>query len=173
GGREAAHRLDHRSEPGPIAIGAVLAPTRDASKDETGIVGGQDVPAETPFLERAGQVVLDQDVGATAKPSQERLPARVGEIQGDRALAARVHLPPQLPTLAEPGAQRIAAARVLDLDDVRAVVGQDGREDTPGDQARAGDDAEGRARAAHCGDGALKARARASTCRARAAGLSY
>jgi len=37
-------------------------------------------------------------------------------------------------------AQRVAAARVLDLDHVGAVVGEDGREHAPGDQAGAVND---------------------------------
>jgi hypothetical protein len=148
-GREAGHRLDHRPEPRAIPIRAVLAPAGDAREDQAGILRGQRVPAESPFLERAGQEVLDQHVGLTAEPPQERLPSCVGQIQGDRALAAGVDLPPELAAIPEPGAQRIAAPWILDLDDVGAVVAQDGRQDAPRDQAGAVDDSETGERAAH------------------------
>jgi hypothetical protein len=160
--REAAHGLDHRSESGPIAIRTVLSPAGDAGEDEAGIFRGQDVPAEAPFFERAGHVILDQDVGVTTEAPEQRLSAAVREVQRDRALAACIHLPPQLTAIAEPGAQGIAAARVLDLDDVRAVVGQGRREDAPGDQARAVDDPKTRERAAHFWGEVLKWRASAS-----------
>ena len=65
--RKAAHRLDHGAEAGPVAIRAVLAPAGYAGEDESGIVLGQDPPAEPPLLESAGQEVLDEDVGASAQ----------------------------------------------------------------------------------------------------------
>src|SRR5207253_6441111 len=59
------------------------------------------------------------------------------------------------------------APRVLDLDDVRAVVGEKGREHAARDEARAVDDPEPSQRAAH--DGAfLRCRVRASMTRASA-----
>src|SRR5581483_12333692 len=83
---------------------------------------------------------------------EQGLATRVGEVQRDRALAARVHLPPQLAAIAQPRAQRIAAPRVLDLDDVGAVVGQPRREHAARDESGAVDDANAAEGAAHDAD---------------------
>src|SRR5438034_9243343 len=106
-------------------------------------------------------------MGVPHESPEQRLTARVGEIEGDRALAARVHLPPELAALPEPGAQGIAATRVLDLDDVGAVVGEDRRQHAAGDQTRAVDDTEARERAVHLGRVILRCWASASMTRAR------
>ena len=103
-----------------------------------------------------------------AEPSEQRLPALVRQVQRDRALAARVDLPPELAAITEPGAERIAAARILHLDHIGAVVGQDGREHAAGDQTRAVDDPEARERAAHFWVEVFKCRASACIIRASA-----
>src|SRR3989475_1561859 len=108
-----------------------------------------DVCSSDLLLERARDEVLDEDVGVLDQTREQSLAARVGEIERDRALPARVDLPPQFAALLEPGAQRIAAPRILDLDDVRAVVGEDGREHAAGDQPGAVDDAEAGERPPH------------------------
>src|SRR5439155_19650651 len=84
------------------------------------------------------------------------------------AAPARGGLPLRCSALRGPGAQRLAAPRILDLDDVRAVVGEGGREYAGGDQRGAVDDAEAGERPPHRRGRPLKCRARASMTRARA-----
>src|SRR4029453_1839233 len=153
---------------GPRTIGPGRAPAGDSGEDQARVVGGQDLPAKPPLLEETPQELLDEDVGAAAQPAQERLAPRMGEVQGDRALAARVHLPPELAPIAKPRTQGIAAARGLDLDDGGAVIGEDRREHAAGDKPRAVDDPKPGERSAHWPGVFLKCCASASIMRARA-----
>ena len=149
GDGEPAHGFHHRAEAGPIAIWTVLAPTRDASDDEPPIEAEQDVGAQAPLLQRAGDEILDEDVGVADEALQQILASRVREVERHRPLAARVDLPPELAAVAQPRAQRIAATRVLDLDDVGAVIGEHRGQHATGDEPRAVDDPQALERAAH------------------------
>src|SRR5207249_11866944 len=94
----------HRAEARTVAVGAVLPPARHAREDQTRVLGRERVPAEPPLLERARDEVLDEDVGVPDQTLEQRLAARVGEVERDRAFASRVDLPPELTALPEPGA---------------------------------------------------------------------
>src|SRR5262249_22459125 len=141
---EAAHGLDHRAEARTITVWTILAPARHAREDEARVIRGEDVPAEAPTLEGAGQEIFDQHVGVAHEASQQRLTTRWAEVERDGPLAARVDLPPQLAALAQPRAQRVPAARIFDFDDIGAVIGQHGGQHTAGDQPRAVDHAQSR-----------------------------
>src|SRR5262249_30565285 len=104
---------------------------------------------EAPLFQRAGHEILDEDVGVADQALQQILTAGMREVQRHRSLAARVDLPPQLPAVAQPRAERIAAARVLDLDDIGAVIGEDGGQHAAGNEPRAVDDSQALEGAAH------------------------
>src|SRR2546429_384695 len=69
----AADLLGEGPEPGPVAVGAGLAPAGHAHHDQAGIRGAELVVAEVPALERAGPEVLDEDVGVGGELPQDQL----------------------------------------------------------------------------------------------------
>jgi hypothetical protein len=134
---EARHGLHHGAEARPVAIWPVLPPTRDAHHDQARVGQRERVPAESPLLERAGDVIFDQDVRGPGEALEEGLAFGRRQVERDRALAAPVNLPPELTERLRPGANGVAAPGVLDLEDIGAEVGQHGGQHAAGDEARA------------------------------------
>ena len=96
---------------------------------------------EAPAIQRAGAEVLDQHVELRQQPQQKFAPARCAHVQRDAPLAAIGHFPVQRMRVGDrrQRAQRIAAVRQLELDDVGAQVGtQRRRLARPADEHRAG-----------------------------------
>ncbi|MCY1430815.1 hypothetical protein D9M71_467710 [compost metagenome] len=95
-----------------------------------------DVPTETELLQHAGAEVLDQDVRVGQQLLQDLAAFRVLEVEGQRALVARLHEPPQRRAFVQlaPFAQRVAAVRRFDLDHLGAEFGADARGERAGDQ---------------------------------------
>ena len=146
---KAAHRLDQRAETGLLGIGAGLAEAGNAHDDEARVARQQQIGGEAHGLERAGPVVLDEDVGRLHQP-QQRLARRVAaQVQDHRHLVAAVRFPEQLFAAVAPSAQRIAFRR-LDLDDLGAEIAELQRQHVAGDEAR-------EIEHAHAAQGALRA----------------
>ena len=123
----AAHRLQHGVVAGQAAQRAIGAEARDRAVDEARMPLRERVVAEAPLLHRAGQEILDQHVGALEQAREHRLSGRLAEIERERALAAidRGEVG-GVAVLVERRAEqaRLVAERRLDLDHVRAVVGE-------------------------------------------------
>src|SRR6185503_10338103 len=104
---------------------------RDRDVHEPGLERVECSVAEAERVEPAGRLGLDQEVRARDETPQHLAVARIVEIERDAALSARVRPERQralgIPLVAEvrPGAPQRAAAARLDLDHVRAEVGED------------------------------------------------
>ena len=131
GGRdESTGRLSREVGAFPVVVGSHRAEGAPLGADDAGVHLGQVVVAESPRLERARFEVADEDVGVPGERFEDLGAARMAQIQGDAALApvaGDVHGAARIlgadvdvPTL-------VAEARQLDLDDVRAHVGEHGR----------------------------------------------
>ncbi len=136
----ARHALDQRAEAGPVAIGAVLPPARDAHDDEGGIATVQDLGAKPHRLERARAEILDQHLRAGEQIAQQRAPARLFEVERHALLVARIDLPVDADAARLPGSQRIALVRILDLDDLGTEIGKLQAQHIAGNEARNIDD---------------------------------
>ena len=124
--REPAHGLDQRAEGRARRVGAVLAEPGHPAEDESRVYLGQPIPAESPAFEGAGPEVLDDHVRGRHELLEDRRRLRIAEVEADAALVAADHLPPEtLPlALAAVPPQAVAASRMLDLDDLGAVVAE-------------------------------------------------
>ncbi len=96
----------------------------------------QRVRAKTHALQRAGTIVLDQHMRGVGELQQQLARLRVAQVQRQALLVARVGLPEERLAADLPVAQRIALARVLDLDHLGAEVGQLQRQHVARDEAR-------------------------------------
>ena len=96
----------------------------------------QHVPAKTELLEHARTEVFDQDVRLGQQLAQDVAPVGVLEVEGERALVARLYEPPQRGALVKlaPLAQWVAAVGRFHLDHLGAEFGADARREWPGDQ---------------------------------------
>ena len=130
---EPAHRLGQRPERTALRIRAELAEAGHPQHDESGVELVQPVGAQVPLLHHPRAEVLDQDVGLGDEPLEQLAALRPAQVERDRALVARDHLPPQAMAVlvVAVGARRVAA-RVLDLYHVRAVVAEQHRGDRRG-----------------------------------------
>ena len=128
-GRNAGEGLGDRAVAAALGVWAALAEAGDPHHDEARIDLGELLVAETPALEGAGPIVLDHDVGGLHEFAEQLLAARLRQGERDEPLVARDHLPPERPAVLHrrPVAHRIADARQLDLDHLRAEIGELGR----------------------------------------------
>ena len=115
-------------KPGRGAYGPVWPKPGAAHDDEPRIDGVQDVRAEAPALERARPEALDEHVGVATSSLSSSRALGLAEVDRDEALVAVDERPPQRDAVLLPAErpQRVAA-RVLDLDDVGAEVGEQRR----------------------------------------------
>ena len=118
----AAHGLRDHVEAHVVLVGA-LAEALDLRVDDSGIDLPHDVAAEAQPLDGAGREVLDHDVGLLQHLGEDLATARAAEVQRDAALVrveqhevVRIHA--RLVGRRSP--PLVAAAGILDLDDVRA-----------------------------------------------------
>ena len=116
------------ANPGRVAYGPVLPEAGDAGDDELRVAGQQRVGLQAQPFEGAGPEVLDQHVGLVAQPVHELEVVGRLQVEGDRPLAAAAELPPQGDVVSRitpaHAAQRVAAIRAFDLDDIGAEVGE-------------------------------------------------
>src|ERR1051325_2876807 len=90
----AAHRLADGGEAGPLAVRAALAVARDAPEGQPRALARERLPAEGPPLPRPGAEVLDHDVAVAREAARDRLPFGLAQVERDRFLVARLHVPP-------------------------------------------------------------------------------
>ena len=128
----AAFGLQDQVHGGPLAIGAVLAETRNRGIDDPGIAGTDRRITQAEFFERARAEVLDHDVGFLDHLEKELLAFRALEVDRQSALVAMKR--DEIGRLGiaatggrAPGARDVAAVGRLELEDRRAVIGQHGR----------------------------------------------
>ena len=133
---QAAHRLADRAEARQVAVRPGLPVARDAQHHEAGVQLRQGLVAHAPAFERAGAEVLDQHVGLLDQLACDVLALGAAQVERDRALVARLHLPPDGGAVLDqaPVAQRVAGAGRLDLDDVGAEFAERLAGERAGDQ---------------------------------------
>ena len=124
---QAGEGLHDRVVHGLVGVRSLLAEAVDRHVDDVGrhLADRRLVDAET--LDHAGPKVLHQHIGASAQALDEIDALRRLEIDGDRALVA-VEVQERGRKAVAPiavGARVVALARLLDLDDVGALVGED------------------------------------------------
>jgi hypothetical protein len=125
-GHDAAEGLHERLVAGAVLARAGAAERRHRAVDQLRIDGRQRVVAQAERLHRAGAEVLDQDVGAGDHLLQDRHPLRRLEVERHVPLVAVDDQKRRRLTIlvGRPGPRLVAAARVLDLDDVGTQIGQ-------------------------------------------------
>ena len=136
-------------ESGPLRVRAVLAEGGDPDPHEAWIqVGRCDVPA----LERPGPEVLDDDIDRRREGSQQLLTVGQPQVDGHASPAAsldrpeeRVALVGERPDLAH----EVAAAGLLDLDDLRPLLAQEPGAERRRDAGAEVEDAESLERSGH------------------------
>ena len=153
---EAAHGLGQGAEPRAVAGGAAPAVAADMEHHEAGMGLVHRLEVEAPLGQGAGAVVHDDHVADVEQPVEQLLAVGAPEVERDTALVAAHALPEEADAVLElaPGAQGVADARLLHLDDVGAELaqrrghhrarGQRGGVDHP-------EALEGPARLSHCG----------------------
>ena len=116
------------AKPGLARVRPVLTETAHSGDDERRTAIEQHVGSEPEPFERARAEVLDEHVGTVDQPEQHVAVGGVLQVERDRPLVAVDELPPQAGSVTGIAprhvAQRIAAVRSLDLDDIGAEVGQ-------------------------------------------------
>ena len=122
--RDAAQRHRDVVVGRPRAVGPRCAKSRDRAVDQPGIRGREDVISQSKLLHDAGPVILEQHVGAGDELEQDRSALVRAQVELNAALAAIVGDEIRTVLLAAKGPERIAALRMLDLDHLRAEVGQ-------------------------------------------------
>ncbi len=128
-----------RSKSRLVAQRSVLSVTGNANDDQPRVGCDEVRRVEIPFLQPTGPKVLEQHVALHRKPADEVLIAGVVEVGTYRQLAARLdEVPERFPAVASlaPFAERVARARLLDLDDLCPEVGEVAPGKGSGDQCR-------------------------------------
>ncbi len=143
-GEEAADALRHDVEPGPVLVRAGLAEAADRAVEDVGSHRPHRFVVDAELVDDSRPEVLDDQVGVARQP-QEDLASLVGlQVEGDAALAAVGHgagvaLPADLGLEAT---RVVAGDGLLDLDDVRAELGQHHRGVGAGEEPGQVEDAE-------------------------------
>ena len=136
----AGHALDQGAEAGPVAVGAVLTPAGNPQDNEARVLPMQHLRPEPHRLERPRTEILDQHLGGGQKVEEQLAPARLAQAHRQALLVARVDLPMHADPVGLPGAQRVAALRILDLHDLGPEIGELQADHIAGDEARHVDD---------------------------------
>jgi len=147
---QATHRLADRAEAGLPRIRARLPETGHTDHDQAGVDRRQFGPPESPFFHRARPEILEQEVRLLDEVLEQRLAVGLAQVERDRFLVAGDDRPPEglaVRLLASPDAHRVALARRLDLDDLRAEVPEQLAAERTGQQGAEFDHAQARERA--------------------------
>ena len=133
---QAAHGLGHHAKTGAVTVRATLAVTAHAQHDQPRVQPLQGVRPQAPALHGAGAKVLYHHIAFGGQPAHDVLRLTLPQVQRQRALVARLHLPPDRGAVLEqaPLAQRITRAGRLDLDDLGPEVRQRLGRKRPGNQ---------------------------------------
>ena len=125
-GQQARERDEVDVVPGPVGVGSGLAEAGERAMDEAGVARAQGRRVHAEPARGARPEALHDDVGARGERVDDRGGARRPQVER-QALLAEVERP-VVDALARDErrerAQRIAAARVLDLDHLGAELGQ-------------------------------------------------
>ena len=145
----------HPVEAGAPRVGAVLA---EAEMRTITSRGSSSPGREAPALEGAGPEVLDDHVAVGGQPAEQVLALGVAQVEGDAAPSASLDRPEQRVA----GRRRRRSAtngpisrmksprpRLLDLDDLGALLAQQPRAERRGDAGAQVEDADALERAAH------------------------
>ena len=159
---DAAGRLDDEVDAAARRVRAAMAEAGERAIDQTRKFIFQIAVGQAVFRQRAGLVVLEQDIALRDHPPGQALTLRRCQVDRDRALVAvrRVEIDAVVEqffavcVLQEgraPAAHIVAGAGTLDLDDVGAEVGQDLGRRRPGQDAGQVENAESFQRTGHAG----------------------
>ncbi len=124
---QAAHALGDGVEARPVGIGPVLAEAGDAGVDQPRVDGAQLVRADAQAVLDVRAVVLDEHVGLPDQRMQDRQPLGLLHVQRQAFLVA-VQVLVVGAVVVAPADHVVAtgrAGRDLQLDDPRALVGED------------------------------------------------
>src|ERR1700743_2138688 len=121
---QTAHSRASAAEAGPFAIRSGLTITGDTQHHEFRVDRLEVLPAEPPLLEGSRLEVLDQDIDLLAQAAHDIPRPGLPQIECDRLLVARLHLPPDSRAVMHqaPFPERIAFDRRFGLDDFRAEL---------------------------------------------------
>ena len=145
---EAREGLHDRVVHGLVGVGPRLAEAVDRHVDDAGRTLADRRLVEAETLDHAGAEVLHQHVGPRGEALDEIDALRRLQVDGDRALVA-VEVQERGREAVAPiavGARVVALARLLDLDDVGALVGEDHGRPRPRQHRGQIDDADARER---------------------------
>ena len=150
---EPAHALRDLVESRPVAIGPVLAEPGYAREHDTGVRFFQRLVIDAQANLHVGPVVLDHDVGGLRELHEDLHAFSVLEVERDRALVAMQVL--EVRAFSRSAHRGLQPRRRLDLDHVRAEVGELAHAGRPGAHAREIKNAETRksSRSRHVGHG--------------------
>ena len=124
-GHEAAHSLTDGVEADLVAVGAVLAVSRDVYHDDLGVQLLELVVAEAHDVNGAGAEVLQEDVGDFDQLAEDLLALVGAEVDGEALLATVVlHPVGGLPANAGAVCSALVAAHRLHLDNLGAHAGE-------------------------------------------------
>ena len=158
---EAAHRLGHDVEGGPVGVGALAGPrvaeAAERRVDDSRVALADDLVAQPEPVHHAGPHVLEHGVGLLAQAEEGLAVGFVLQVEGDAALVAvdAAEVAAEVAAAVDPGLAlggvdevfgdgrgrpRHVARRRLDLDHVGPEVGEDGGAEGPGERHRAVDD---------------------------------
>ena len=105
----ARHALDQRAEAGPVAIGAVLAPARDAHDDQAAGCARCSSAGPSPIFSSVPGRKFSISTSALGDQVEQQLAAaRLAQGQRHALLVAGVELPVDADAVGLPGAQRVA-----------------------------------------------------------------
>ena len=124
---DAAHRLEHGVVAFLVRVRPVLSEAGARDVDKPRVDRGERRIVEAELREGADREILDQHVGLLRQPAHQQ-PALVrAQVDGDRLLGAVADevVGAVARELRLEAARLVAAARLLDLDDARAELGED------------------------------------------------
>ena len=138
---EPAEGVGDPGEPRVARLGAGLPEPGDADHHELRVHLAQVLPPDPPPLQGPGAEVLDEHVGLGDEPLQEVGAGRLPEVEGDRLLVPRLLEPDEAVAgvaraRGPEAAERVADPRLLDLDDLRPELREEGAAEGRGEEGR-------------------------------------
>ena len=121
---EAAHSLRDLIEAGPLLVGTVLPEAGDAGIDEARIEGGEALVIDAEPVLHVRPEILDQHVGLLDEALEHGAPFGRLQVQGEAALVAMQILEVDPVPRAAGRIRALERRRRLDLEDVRAPIGE-------------------------------------------------
>ena len=124
----ARHRLDQRAEAGTVALRARPVPSRKcAGSRVSGLMACSASGPKPHFSSVPGTKFSTSTWALGDQRAGRRRGLVLADVERDRALVARIDLPEGLDAVGAPVPQVVALLRMLDLDDVGAVIGEQQR----------------------------------------------